>query len=168
MSLFGSSPEESGLSTPPARSDQKSSLFNDEQPANAKGGSSLFDDNSTNDASPWSMPTPKKPSTANPVKTLLPANAVPESYIDTFDALRTTEYKAEDGQINVSGARKLFEGSGLDGAEQDRIVNLVTGGHGNLLGRNEFNVLLALVALSQEGEEASSLDSVDERRKSTY
>ena len=166
MSLFGSSPDESGLSTPAARSDQKPSLFNDEQPANTKGGSSLFDDEPTNASSPWSIPTPKKPSNANPVKTLLPPSAVPESYIDIFDALRTTEYKAEGERINVSSARKLFEGSGLDGAEQDRILNLVTGGHGNLLGCNEFNVLLALVGLSQEGEEASSLDSVDERRKS--
>lgn len=165
MSLFGSSPDESGLSAPPARSGQNSSLFDDEQPSGAKGGSSLFDDEAAGEDSPWSMPTPKKASKNEQVKALLSANDVPESYIDTFDALSETEYKAEGGNILLSGAKKIFEGSGLDATEEDRIVKLVTGGQGNPLSRSELNVLLALIGLSQEGEEAS-LDSVDERRRS--
>ena len=99
------------------------------------------------------------------VKRLLPAPDVPESYIEAFDALRETSYKVEGGQIGQNGARKLFEGCGLDVAEQDRILRLVTGGQESGLGRSEFNVLLALIGLSQESEEAS-LDSVDERRRS--
>jgi len=162
MSLFSSSPDDPA---PPARSDQNSSLFDDDQPSGAKGSSSLFDDEAAEGDSPWSMPTPKKAGRSDTVKTLLPANDVPESYIDAFDALRDTEYKAEGGKIKVSGARKVFEGSGIDATEENRIVKLVTGGQESPLGRSEFNVLLALVSLSQEGEEVS-LDSVDERRES--
>lgn len=161
MSLFGSSPDESA---PPARSHQKPSLFDDSESSGAKGGSSLFADEAADGDSPWSMPTPKKGGRSDPVKTLLPADDVPESYIDAFDALRSTEHKAEGGRIQVSGARKMFEGSGVDATEQDRIVKLVTGGQESPLGRSEFNVLLALIGLSREGEEAS-LDSVDERRR---
>ena len=165
MSLFGSSPDDSSLSAQPARPDQKSSLFDDEQTPGAKSGNSLFEDEGTNGGSPWDMPTPKKAGRNDLVKRLLPASDVPESYIDAFDALRETNYKAEGGQIRIAGAQKLFEGIGLDTSEQDRILKLVTGGQGTGLGRNEFNVLLALIGLSQESEEAS-LDSVDERRKS--
>lgn len=165
MSLFGSSPDDSSLYAQPAPPNQKSSLFDDEQTPGAKSGSSLFDDESTEGGSPWDMPTPKKAGRSDLVKRLLPASDVPESYIDAFDALRETSYKAEGGQIGIGGARKLFEGSGLNASEQDRILKLVTGGQESRLGRSEFNVLLALIGLSQESEEAS-LDSVDERRRS--
>ena len=165
MSLFGSSPDDSSLSAQPARPNQKSSLFDDEQTSGPKSGSSLFDDEGTNAASPWDMPTPKKAGRSDLVKRLLPASDVPESYIDAFDALRETNYKTEGGQIGIAGAKKLFEGSGLDASAQDRILKLVTGGQESRLGRSEFNVLLALIGLSQESEEAS-LDSVDERRRS--
>ena len=165
MSLFGSSPDDSTLSAQPARPNQKSSLFDDEQTPGAKSGSSLFDDEGTSGPSPWDMPTPKKAGRSDLVKRLLPASDVPESYIDAFDALRETNYKAEGGQIGIAGAKKVFDGSGLDTSEQDRILKLVTRGQETELGRNEFNVLLALIGLCQESEEAS-LDSVDERRRS--
>ncbi len=165
MSLFGSSPDDSSLSAQPSRPNQKSSLFDDEQTPVGKPGSSLFDDESTNGGSPWDMPTPKKAGRSDLVKRLLPASDVPESYIDAFDALRETSYTAEGGQIGISGAKKLFEGCGLNTSEQDRILKLVTRGQDIGLGRNEFNVLLALIGLSQENEEAS-LDAVDERRRS--
>ena len=165
MSLFGSSPDDSSLSAQPARPNQKSSLFDDEQRQDTKSGTSLFEDEGTNGGSPWDMPTPKRPGKSDLVKKLLPASDVPESYIDAFDALRETSYKAEGGQIGIAGAQKLFEGSGLDASEQDRILKLVTSGQGTGLARNEFNVLLALIGLSQESEEIS-LDSVDERRRS--
>ena len=165
MSLFGSSPDESSSSAQPARPNQKSSLFDDEQRQDAKSGTSLFEDEGTNGGSPWDMPTPKKAGKSDLVKRLLPASDVPESYIDAFDALRETSYKAEGGQIAIAGAQKLFEGCGLDASEQDRILKLVTSGQGTGLARNEFNVLLALIGLSQESEE-TSLDSVDERRRS--
>lgn len=164
MSLFGSSPDDSSSSAQPARPNQKSSLFDDERKLDAKSGTSLFEDEGTNGSSPWDMPTPKKAGRSDLVKRLLPPSDVPESYIDAFDALRETRYKAEGGQIGIAGAKKLFEGSGLDASQQDIILKLVTGGQGTGLARNEFNVLLALIGLSQEGEEAS-LDSVDERRR---
>ena len=165
MSLFGTSPDDSTLSAQPARPNQKSSLFDDEQTPDAKSGTSLFEDEGTNGGSPWDMPTPKKAGKSDLVKRLLPPSDVPESYIDAFDALRETEYKAEGGEIGISGVRKLIEGCGLNVSEQDRILKLVTGGQRTGLARSEFNVLLALIALSQESEEAS-LDSVDERRRS--
>ena len=165
MSLFGSSPDDSTLSPQPARPNQKSSLFNDEQNLDAKSGTSLFEDEGTNGGSPWDMPTPKKAGRSDLVKRLLPPSDVPESYIDAFDALRETEYKADAGEIGVAGARKIIEGCGLNASEQDRILKLVTGGQRTGLARSEFNVLLALIGLSQESEEAS-LDSVDERRRS--
>ena len=158
MSLFGSSPPES---TPEAQS--KSSLFDDDQKSKVKTGSGLFDDDDASGDSPWSMPTPKKGGKADLVKTLLPASDVPESYIDAFDVLANSEYKADGGQIQISGAKKLLEGNR---ANSEKILGLVTGGTNIAgLGRNEFNVLLALIGLAQEGEEAT-LDGVDERRKS--
>ena len=165
MSLFGSSPDDSNSSAQPARPNQKSSLFDDEQTLHAKSGTSIFEDEGTNGGSPWDMPTPKKAGRSDLVKRLLPPSDVPESYIDAFDALRENGYKADGGQIGIAGARKLIDGCGLSASEQDRILKLVTGGQRAELARSEFNVLLALIGLSQESEEAS-LDSVDERRRS--
>ena len=162
MSLFGSSPDDAG---PQAHSEQKSSLFDDEQQSGAKTGSSLFDDDGGNGDSPWGMPIPKKAGRSNVIQNLLPTSAVPESYIDAFDALGESGYKDNGGRIVTSGVQKLFEGSGLGTTEQNRILKLVSGEREVGLGRNEFNVLLALMGLSQEREEAS-LDSVDERRRS--
>ena len=165
MSLFGSSPDDSSLSAAPARSEPKSSLFDDEQRPSTKSGNSLFDDEGANGDSPWSMPTSKRASKSDLIKTLLPAPDVPESYIDAFDTLVEAGYKMEGGKVGVAGTKKMLEGSGLDATAQDRVLKLVTGGQESAMDRNEFNVLLALVGLSQENEEAS-LDSVDERRRS--
>ena len=164
MSLFGSSPDDSSLSTAPTR-DQKSSLFDDEQRPSTKSGNSLFDDQGANGDSPWGMPTPKRASKSDLVKTLLPASDVPESYIDAFDIIGASGYKVDGGKIGIAGVKKLFEGSSVDASSQDKIIKLVTGEQAHALSRSEFNVLLALIGLSQEREEAS-LDSVDERRKS--
>lgn len=162
MSLFGSSPDDSGVSAPPAR---KSSLFDDEQRPSLNSSESLFDDEAAKGDSPWGMPTPKKASKSDVIKSLIPASDVPERYIDAFDTLGESGYMEDGGKISAAGVRKMFEGIGMDASEQDRIVKLVTGGHEIALGRNEFNVLLALIGLFQEGEEAS-LDTVDERRRS--
>lgn len=164
MALFGSSLDDSSLSAASTR-DQKSSLFDDEQPPSTKSGNSLFDDEGVKRDSPWSMPTPKRVSKSELVKTLLPASDVPESYIDAFDTLVDSGYKVDEGKIGIAGVKKIFDGSSVYTSNQDKILKLVTGGQGNALDRNEFNVLLALIGLSQENEEAS-LDSVDERRKS--
>lgn len=158
MSLFGSSPPES---TPEAHS--KPSLFDDEAKAGAKSGSGLFDDDGAHEDSPWDMPTPKKGGRGELVKTLLPASGVPDSYIEAFDVLASSEHKAGGSQINLTGIKKLLEGLRCN---TEKILGLVTGGKDvAALGRNEFNVLIALIGLAQEGEEAT-LDGVDERRKS--
>lgn len=165
MSLFGTSPDQSGP-TASSRSGQKSSLFDDNEASGKSSGSGIFDTDGANGESPWGMPTPKKGSKGDMVKTLLPPSDVPESFIDVFDTLSNSEYKSENGYVPIDSARQLLKESGIDSAEQDRILRLVTGDwtmHG--LGRNEFNVLLALVGLAQEHEEVT-LDSVDERRKS--
>lgn len=164
MSLFGSSPpEEPSQAT---RSGKSQSLFEDERATGAPN-SSIFDDGDGSGPSPWDMPTPKKSGKNDMVKTLLPATNVPESYIDAFDVMLDSGYKASAGSITLPGARKVFEGSGVDADEQTRIVNLVTGRQEpeGGLGRSEFNVLLALIGLAQEHDKAS-LDGVDERRRS--
>lgn len=166
MSLFGSSPDDSSLANPAAQSEHKS-LFDETQRPSASSSASLFDDNADSGPSPWSFPTPKKPGRSDLVKTLLPASNVPESYIDAYDVLLESGYKMASGSVSLSGAKMVFEGSGLAAAEQSRILSLVTGGEEfqGGLSRSEFNVLVALTGLSQENEEAT-LDGVDERRKS--
>jgi len=163
MSLFGSSPDDSGLA---ARSEQKSSLFDNGETSGAKSEPGLFDNDGANGDSPWNMPTPKKGSKGDMVKSLLPGPDVPKSYIEAFDVISDSEYKTERGKISTEGVTKLLQSSKIGAVEQDRIVKLVIGDRlAASLGRNEFNVLLALIGLTQENEE-STLDSVDERRKS--
>lgn len=165
MSLFGSSPpEEPSQST---RSGKSQTLFDDDRTTGA-ANSSLFDDGDGSGPSPWDMPTSKKSAKGDPVKTLLPATSVPESYVDAFDVVLEAGLEPGASSIPLAGARKLFDGSGVDADEQTRIVNLVTGGQepSGPLGRSEFNVLIALIGLAQEHEELS-LDGVDERRRST-
>lgn len=165
MSLFGSSPDESSVINQISRPEPKS-LFDDRQTPEVASNSSLFDDN--NDGpSPWDLPTPKKASKSDLVKTLLPVSSVPESYIDVYDTLLESGYKTASATVSMSGVQKLYEGNGIESAEQARILRLITNGQNveKGLGRSEFNVLLALIALSQQNEEAT-LDGVDERRKS--
>lgn len=166
MSLFGSSPDDSSLANQASQSEHKS-LFNETQRPGATSNASLFDDNADSGPSPWSFPTPKKQGRSDLVKTLLPASDVPESYIDAYDILLESGYKVASGSVSLSGAKLVFNGSGLAVAEQTRILSLVTGGEEfrGGLSRSEFNVLVALTGLSQENEEAT-LDGVDERRKS--
>ena len=165
MSLFGSSPVESSLAAP-LRQSQSKSLFDDDAVGPPSNGSLFAEESTGNSASPWSFPTPKKSGRDELVKSLLPASDVPENYIDAFDTLINVRGRSGAG---VSGAevRRVLESTNLPSVEQTRILNLVTGGkdENSSLGRNEFNVLLALVGLAQENEEPT-LDGVDERRKS--
>jgi sorting nexin-8 len=100
------------------------------------------------------------------VKTLLPTTDVPESYIDAYDLVLDSGDRVAG--LSLTNVREILTTSELKSGDQVKILNLVIpnglenpGG----LGRNEFNVLLALVGLSQEGEEVT-FDAVDERRKS--
>lgn len=167
MSLFGSSPDESSVISQTRRPESKS-LFDDQETPGVAPNSSLFDD-STGGPSPWGLPTPKKAGKSELVKTLLPASSVPESYVDVYDTLLESGYKTASATVSLAGVQKIYEGAGIDSAEQARILRLITSGQNaeKGLGRSEFNVLLALIALSQQDEE-STLDGVDERRKSSY
>ena len=165
MSLFGSPPEDSGLTSANARPEQKSSLFDDEAPATKSSGG-LFNDESRSEPSPWSMPNSKRTSRGDMVKTLLQDANVPESYVDAYDVLSTSEHKTAGGRIRIQGTRETLQKSIKARAERDKISGLVSGSSGDLeIGRGEFFVLLALIGLAQEGDEVS-LDAVDERRKS--
>ncbi|KAI4119607.1 MAG: hypothetical protein LQ345_000512 [Seirophora villosa] len=163
MSLFGSSPPEEPSQS--AKAGKSQSLFDDERTTGA-ADSSIFDDGDGSAPSPWEMPTPKKPAKGDMVKTLLPAASVPDSYIDAFDTILDSGYAVGPSSITIEGATKLLEGSGLDVDEQASIISLVTGGQepSGGLGRNEFNVLVALAGLAQEHDDAT-LDGVDERRR---
>lgn len=161
MSLFGTSPDNL-----PARS--KQSLFDDEQNPVNKTNTGLFDDESNAGGdSPWAFPTPKKGARRNLAKSLLPASDVPDSYIDAFDALLEIGEKEGNG-ISLAGIERVLSGSGLSTADQSKVLQIVIpGGQDSAAGisRPEFNVLLALIGLAQEGEDIT-LDGVDERRKS--
>ena len=166
MSLFGTSPDESSIPDPPVRPQSKS-LFDNESTTGTVSNSSLFaGEDGGNGASPWSFPTPKKAARADLVKSLLPASDVPESYIDAFDTLLDSSERLGAG-VSVNAVKKILESSRLGSAEQTRLLNIVAPKHTNTtaLGRGEFNVLLALIGLSQESEEAT-LDGVDDRRRS--
>ncbi|KAL8717867.1 MAG: hypothetical protein Q9225_004936 [Loekoesia sp. 1 TL-2023] len=163
MSLFGSSPPEDPSQA--TREGKTQSLFDNERKTGATN-SSIFDDGDGSGPSPWEMPTPKKSAKSNMIKTLLPTTTVPESYVDAFDIIHESGYGDGASSITLAGARKIFEESGVDADEQDKIINIVTGGQepSGRLGRNEFNVLVALIGLAQEHDEAT-LDGVDERRR---
>lgn len=152
MSLFGDEDDNT-----PTRSHtrQKSSLFDDEPatPSRKKAAntSSIFADADENDT-PWGS-VGKKQRGGSLVKSLLADVDVPELYIDTFDELQ------RGGK--VQDAKQLLRDSGIEAADQDKILSIVGSGE---LGRGEFNVLLALIGLAQEGEELG-LDAVDDRRR---
>lgn len=103
------------------------------------------------------MPTPKKAGRAQLIRTLLPAGEVPEVYIDVYDRLVAS---GEDASVE-----RVLREAGLGGEARERIEGIFGGATERELGRGEVNVLLALVGLSQEGDEVS-LDGVDERRRS--
>ena len=172
MSLFGESPPDNSSAGLRAGQSSSSGLFGDETastaPASNKShASGLFAENDAND-SPWSLPTPKKQNRQNFVKNLLPATQVPDSYIDAYDIVLDSESSRGAG-VSLITARNLLASSGLSASDQDRILNIILPAgqqSTSSLERGEFNVLLALIGLGQEGEEIT-LDSVDERRKRT-
>jgi sorting nexin-8 len=168
MSLFGTPSEDSSHATSSLRPQSKP-IFDDERtPGSATGSSSLFTDGAGgNGDSPWGMPTPRKGGRGDVIRNLLPATDVPESYIDAFDAIIASG-SGTGNTVSLDGVTKVLEASRLDSRERSRLLKLVLpGGAETGVGRSEFNVLLALIGLAQEGEEAT-LDGVDERRKSPW
>ncbi|KAI1485027.1 hypothetical protein F5X96DRAFT_683155 [Biscogniauxia mediterranea] len=175
MSLFGTSPpnESSSLGNSSiARS--RNSLFEDD--GDDDGGDkfmtrsnsdALFNDDdfgSSHSASPWDVPTPRKQqSRAELLAGLLADAQIPDNYIEAFD--KVVREDGSGGKITSSGVAKTLASAKLAADDQARIASILApGGQDIAIGRNEFNVLLALIGLAQEGE-AVSLDGVDERRR---
>ncbi|KAI9833259.1 MAG: Sorting nexin mvp1 [Phylliscum demangeonii] len=161
MSLFGESPDEAA----PAKS---VTLF-DERHSAASQQSLFAEESQENATSTWSLATSKRPSPADLVKNLLPTAEVPERYVDLYD--QTFESDSLSGGISLTGLRKVLQASGLAAHVQAQILRVVVPEElgsaqaiGQGVGRGQFNVLLALIGLGQEGEEAT-LDAVDERRR---
>ncbi|KAI3343249.1 hypothetical protein F4824DRAFT_439221 [Ustulina deusta] len=168
MSLFGTSPtDESPSLTHAAAMTTKSraSIFDDDDNGslNRSTSDTLFNDDD-DDRSPWDMPTPRKQqSRAELLRGLLAGVQVPDSYVEAFDSAH-----AQDGNgraVAPAGIAKTLAAAKLGADHQVRIMNILAPSGGEVsLGRDEFSVLLALIALAQEGEPVS-LDSVDERRR---
>ena len=127
--------------------------------------SALFADDESGPASPWDLPTPRKQQTrADLIRSLLPSSDVPDSYIAAFDAVVRDD--GSDNRVTSGGLARTLAAARLSADDQARIMGILAprGSSENVsLDRNEFNVLLALVGLAQEGE-GVTLDSVDERR----
>lgn len=155
MSLFGDSPP--GESPPATRS---RALFSDDD--EDPKSSSLFDDGDEGTSSPWDAPTPRRRSRAELVRSLLRPSDVPASYIEVFDKVLEDDDGGSLGKISPAGVRRVLASGRISAERQGEILGIV-GAEGGEVGRNEFNVLLALVGLSQEGERVS-LDAVDERK----
>lgn len=167
MSLFGSSPDDSSLGNSGQRS--KASLFADEPAPNTS--SSLFADEGSGSSLWTNTKANKRASRHELVKSLLPGTDVPDSYVDAYDRVLDVGERVGAG-VGLTPVREILSRSGLSATDQERILNLVVSwesdGSGNIgVGRGEFNVLLALVGLAQEGEELT-LDAVDDRRKSGF
>ena len=162
MSLFG---DDDDL---PSRPKQSSALFDENPKPALRSSNSLFADDLHGDDSPWGMPTPKKGGRGSLVKSLLPASDVPDSYIDAYDALLEAGLRAGSG-VSLDGVRKLLAESGIASDVQSNIVDIVKqpGQEEQGLGRGEFNVLFALIGACA-GRRRTTLDSVDERRKSKW
>ncbi|KAI0869201.1 hypothetical protein GGS24DRAFT_479510 [Hypoxylon argillaceum] len=172
MSLFGTSPTDESPSPNHAAAaaamttKSRVSLFDDDDNGSMTRSTSdtLFNDDD-DDRSPWDMPTPRKQqSRAELLRALLAGAQVPDSYAEAFD-----NALAQDGRggrtVAPGGIAKTLAAAKLGADHQVRIMNILAPlGAEVSLGRDEFNVLLALIALAQEGEPVS-LDSVDERRR---
>ncbi|EMD65141.1 hypothetical protein GGP41_003780 [Bipolaris sorokiniana] len=159
MSLFG----DDDSNTPP-RPGQSSLLFDDDPKPAGRPGNSLFADDLGDNDSPWAFPTPKKAGREALVRSLLPPTDVPDSYIDAFDALLDAGYGHGNG-VSLVGVKQLLADSGIPAHAQSKILEIVLPAGGSAeLGRNEFNVVFALIGLAQEHEDIT-LDSVDERKR---
>lgn len=170
MSLFGTSPTDE---SPPVKTSNRgrshSSLFDDDADSARPSSSALFQDDDDSGGSPWDMPTPRKQQTrADVLRNLLPASDVPDTYHDLFDTILREDAGGRGGRVTAGGVAKALAAARLRADDQARIMSIVApdGVEGDFaLGRDELNVLLALVGLAQEGETVS-LDGVDERRRS--
>ncbi|KAI1338193.1 hypothetical protein F5Y15DRAFT_407802 [Xylariaceae sp. FL0016] len=171
MSLFGTTPpnESSSLSNS-TMAKSRNSLFDDDDdnnPMTRSTSDTLFNDDDfggSNSASPWDLPTPRKQqSRSDIVRNLLDGVHVPDAYIEAFDTAIGDDGRA--GKVTSSGVTKTLAAAKLDADHQAHIMGILSRGDDDgSLSRSEFNVLLALIALAQEGDTVT-LDGVDERRR---
>jgi sorting nexin-8 len=170
MSLFGSSPPADSPSLGNSTIGRsRNSLFDEDGPMTRSTSDTLFDDNdmAASGTAPWSMPTPRKQqSRADLIRSLLSGTDVPDTYIEAFDhALRED---GSGGKVTSAGVSKTLAAAELAADNQSDIMKIIApGDQESELGRDAFNVLLALIGLAQEGE-TLSLDAVDERRHSKF
>lgn len=168
MSLFGDSPPNDSPSLGNSTLGRsRNSLFDDDGPMTRSVSDSLFDDHDipgSERGSPWDMPTPRKQqSRADLVRNLLAGAQVPDNYIEIFD--NAVQEDGSNGKVASSGITKTMAAAKLGADEQAKIMSIIApGSQEPELGRDAFNVLLALIGLAQEGE-TISLDGVDERRR---
>ncbi|KAL2123716.1 hypothetical protein VTJ04DRAFT_81 [Mycothermus thermophilus] len=169
-SLFGDSPSGSPELRSGGFSTSRSALF-EEPPMTRSTTTALFADDDAASDSPWDIPAPRKPlSRADILRTLLPSSEVPEAYVAAFDAVAAEDHysASHPSRIGPGGLARTLAAAKLSADDQARIMSVISAG-GNPddveLDRNQFNVLLALIGLAQEGEPVS-LDGVDERRRS--
>ena len=162
MSLFGTSPDESGQ-LPSAKQQPNKSLFEDKTRSAPNASSSLFADDSGND-SPWSIPTPKKAGRSELIKNLVSPSNAPDSYVDAFDTMLESA-ESTNGRVSSDAVAKLLQSSGISSNDQSSLTSIIfSGGNASVgLERSTFHVLMALIGLAQEGDEAT-LDGVDERK----
>lgn len=168
MSLFGTPEQDEAPSVQSSFARSRQSLFDEEDSMTASNSNSLFQDDDiarSGAASPWALPTPRKQqSRADLLRSILPASDVPDSYIETFDSI--VREHGSGGKVTSGGAMRVLAAARLDADAQAKIMSIISPGRGDLsMGRNEFNVLLGLTGLAQEGETVS-LDGIDERRRS--
>lgn len=169
MSLFGTPEQDETPSMQSSFARSRQSLFDEEDSSmTASNSNSLFQDDDmagNGIASPWDLPTPRKPqSRADLLRNILPASDVPDSYIETFDAI--VREHGSGGKVTSAGAMRVLAAAKLNADAQAKIMSIISPGGGEVsLGRNEFNVLLGLTGLAQE-HETVSLDGIDERRRS--
>ena len=191
MSLFGTTPPDEGPINPSMYSSfarSRHGLFDDDGVSRANSDSLFNEDDDSRPGtgnpdshrtesatSPWDLPTPRKKKTrAELLRALLPSSDVPDYYIDAFDTSlkEDEESAASTGALSGHGVARVLAAAKLDADSQTTIMGVLAPGNtdgaaGLSLGRNEFNVLLALIGLAQEGD-VPSLDGVDERRRSEF
>ncbi|ROW12737.1 hypothetical protein VMCG_00215 [Cytospora schulzeri] len=168
MSLFGTPEPDEAPSMQSSFARSRQSLFDEEDSSmTASNSNSLFQDDDiagSRSASPWDLPTPRKPqSRSDLLRSILPASDAPDSYTETFDAI--VREHGSGGKVTSAGAMRVLAAAKLEADAQAKIMSIIAPGGGEVsLGRNEFNVLLGLTGLAQEGETVS-LDGIDERRR---
>lgn len=99
---------------------------------------------------------------------------LPPAYAQVYERV-IIEYPAGGfgSGISVAGVKRVLDEAGLgeDEGAGRRIKESVVGISGigveASIGKAEFNVLMAMIGLAQEGKEVS-IDEVDDRRKSTF